>query len=257
LDLAVNSTSEDLHLAALRVLAESDPSRFVSWASTLLKGGSLRERQSLIRLAAPLSNAGALLASAWDSLQSGQLSDALKLDLVEALRSSTDATLRAKYLAYEQALPAGDKLARFRPALSGGDPVVGRELFRNHVSAQCVRCHEAGGDGHQAGPVLAGLASRSTSEYILESLIDPSARIAPGFETVSLELKNGDTLDGTLLKDSGSELRLRLTTGEIRDISAPSVAKRSASTVSAMPPMGDVLKPLELRDIVAYLMSLK
>jgi quinoprotein glucose dehydrogenase len=257
LDLAVNSTSEELHLAALRVLAESDPSRFVSWASALLKGGSLRERQSLIRLAAPLSNASALLASAWDSLQSGQISDTLKLDLVEALRSSPDATLRAKYLAYEQALPVGDKLARFRPALSGGDPVVGRELFRNHVSAQCVRCHEAGGDGHQAGPVLAGLASRSTSEYILESLIDPSARIAPGFETVSLELKNGDTLDGTLLKDSGSELRLRLTTGEIRDISAPSVAKRSASTVSAMPPMGDVLKPLELRDIVAYLMSLK
>ena len=102
-----------------------------------------------------------------------------------------------------------------------------------------------------------GIGRRSNPETLLESLINPSARIAEGYATVSLTLKGGETVDGLLLQEAEGSLRLRLASGEQRTVLKSEVTARSALAQSVMPPMGEVLSPRELRDLVAFLASWK
>ncbi len=111
--------------------------------------------------------------------------------------------------------------------------------------------------GQVAWPVLAGVGKRVTPEYLLESLIDPSRRIAEGFATTSVVTRDGEVTDGIRVRETPEELTLRLASGEVRKFARKDVEKVSTSAVSAMPPMGEVLTPFELRDVLAYLASLK
>ena len=117
-----------------------------------------------MRLAGDVQGAKAVgfLAIRMKALLAGQLQPELALDVLEACRVCKETDIKSKLATYESKLPGDDSLAKFRPALYGGNSVAGREVFRTHANAQCVRCHEAGGEGYQAGPVLAGIATRAT-----------------------------------------------------------------------------------------------
>ncbi len=67
-----------------------------------------------------------------------------------------------------------------------GDPARGEDLFFNSPTAACAACHRAGGKGGDVGPILDGIAVRGDKAYILESLMDPNARFAKGFEGLSI-----------------------------------------------------------------------
>ena len=59
-----------------------------------------------------------------------------------------------------------------------GDAMRGKTIFHEHPIANCIRCHVVGGEGGPVGPALDGIASRKDRAYIMESLIDPGAKIA-------------------------------------------------------------------------------
>lgn len=260
LDTALTAEPLQVRLAALKLLATRDAARFWKRMGERESQLSVPEKQAALRLASSLSDpqGSAFLSRFLAELRQGKLRAELNLDVQEAARTSSDPGVHRAWAAYEQQpVTVNDPLAPYRSTLTGGDPVLGRELFRNHASAQCVRCHEAGGDGYQAGPVLTGIASRVTPEYLLESLIQPSQQIAQGFATVSLALRDGEVVDGTQLRTTPNSITLRLGTGETREFLRRDVQKLSTSTVSAMPPMGEVLTRFELRDILAYLRTLK
>ena len=72
-------------------------------------------------------------------------------------------------------------------------------------SAQCTKCHNFGtGPGASVGPPLREVAGRLTREQLLEALVDPSARIAPGFGAVQVTLKNGQGVFGTLREETNA-----------------------------------------------------
>jgi quinoprotein glucose dehydrogenase len=112
--------------------------------------------------------------------------------------------------AWRARLPTDDPLAASLVSLEGGDIERGRRIVTGHVGAQCLRCHALGGGGGHAGPSLEGVAARHDRRGLLESLVNPNARLAQGF---------GPT--------------------------------------SAMPAMTTLLTPREIRDVVAYLSTLK
>ncbi len=93
-----------------------------------------------------------------------------------------------------------------------GDPKKGQDIFWSHPIAACKNCHMLGGQGSTVGPPLDGIAGRKDEAYITESLLDPNARLAQGYE---------------------------------------------AMKISPMPPMGLILKPQELADVKAFILSLK
>jgi quinoprotein glucose dehydrogenase len=192
-----------------------------------------------------------------DEQRSDRLAPELALDVLEAAALRPEAGIRDKVAAAEEHLRSAPPWRSHRVALSGGDAERGREVFRSHPNGQCVRCHEAGGEGQQVGPVLKGIAGRVNREYLLESLIDPSARIADGFATVSLETRDGEVWDGIRIAENDREITLRLGTGVVQTIRRSDIARQATSTVSAMPPMGEVLTRAEIRDLVAYLMTQK
>jgi len=92
--------------------------------------------------------------------------------------------------------------------------------------------------------------------YLVESLVSPSARIAPGFGIASITLSNGTVLGGTLMKEDAGELLLRLPDGSEQKVPVADIASR-APVMSLMPPMLGILKASELRDMVAHLAGLK
>jgi len=70
--------------------------------------------------------------------------------------------------------------------LTAGDAKRGEELFLNSPVASCASCHMINGKGGDVGPILDGIAVRADKDYILESLMDPNARLAKGFESLTI-----------------------------------------------------------------------
>jgi putative membrane-bound dehydrogenase-like protein len=62
-----------------------------------------------------------------------------------------------------------------------GDVKRGEAIFWTHPVAACKNCHILKGQGSAVGPALDGIASRKDAAYILESLINPNAKLAEGY----------------------------------------------------------------------------
>jgi quinoprotein glucose dehydrogenase len=194
---------------------------------------------------------------------------ALELDLLEAasvVGSSTGSStgvsaeigqLHASYVEQVRNRTETDPLAEFRLALHGGDATLGESIFRGHRKAQCLRCHKIRGNGGDAGPDLTLVADRAKHdrEYLLESLIDPHARIAKGFGTVSLLLLSGKEVTGTLIEETSETITLRTPTGSIVAVSPANIDERTKPQ-SPMPSVREVLSKRELRDLVEFLATL-
>ena len=58
----------------------------------------------------------------------------------------------------------------------------GKEIFYKHTVASCIRCHKIGNEGGVIGPALDGIASRKDRPYLYESLVNPTATLAEGFD---------------------------------------------------------------------------
>ena len=70
--------------------------------------------------------------------------------------------------------------------VAAGDSKRGEELFLNSPTAACASCHMVGGKGGAVGPILDGIAVRANKDYIVESLMDPNAKLAKGFENLTI-----------------------------------------------------------------------
>jgi putative membrane-bound dehydrogenase-like protein len=70
--------------------------------------------------------------------------------------------------------------------VGAGDARRGEDLFLNSPTAACATCHMVGGKGGAIGPILDGIAARANKDYILESLMNPNAKLAKGFENLTI-----------------------------------------------------------------------
>ncbi len=62
-----------------------------------------------------------------------------------------------------------------------GDVKRGENIFWTHPVAACKNCHILKGQGSAVGPALDGIATRKDAAYILESLVNPNAKLAEGY----------------------------------------------------------------------------
>jgi mono/diheme cytochrome c family protein len=70
--------------------------------------------------------------------------------------------------------------------VAAGDPKRGEDLFFTSPTGACAICHTVGGKGGVIGPVLDGVAVRSDKDYIVQSLMEPNAKLAKGFENLGV-----------------------------------------------------------------------
>jgi putative heme-binding domain-containing protein len=177
----------------------------------------------------------------------------LHLDLFEAAAKHDDAALRARLQQREQKDAATSPLGAWLACREGGDSKAGRAVFHDLEATRCTRCHNLGGTGGNAGPLLDGIGKKLTRDQLLESLITPSARIAEGFGTVTLETKDGDTFVGVVTKEQDGKVTIVSPSGESNDVPSADIVKRTPMAASAMPPMGGALNRRQIRDLIEFL----
>ena len=85
-----------------------------------------------------------------------------------------------------------------------GNPVRGAIAFHKTTMA-CTLCHQANDEGRQLGPDLT--AKREvTFEHLIQSLLEPSAKIHEGFESVAVQTEDGKLISGILVKETDQSL---------------------------------------------------
>jgi len=250
-----------LRAEATRVLAGSDPAQAVAEIRYTLDFPSVVGKQFALAMLPTIATEQGddVLVRQMKMLSNGSLDPAIQLDALEAAkaRAPKSAKVKAALDAYTATLPAGDLVAPHKPAMEGGDAARGKALFESHTAAQCMRCHIVNKRGGHAGPDLTTIGTRVKRDYLLESLVSPSAKIAEGYEMVILTTKDGKSVAGTLIGDKDGKLTIAPPAGNPVTVDAANVASRTSQKISAMPPMGAILKPMELRDVIEYLASLK
>lgn len=249
----------ELRTAAVALFAEREPHKAAPVLASLCQKASTKERQQAFASLGSLRDpAGAKVLVDWLARwQQGKVDAEVQLDLWLAAKARTEPEVEAALRAIESARAASDPLAAFRSCLDGGDAEAGRRVFFDHEATRCTRCHTAKGQGGNAGPVLDGVGSRATREHLLESLIAPGAKIAQGFATTVLVLHNGDLVSGVVTKDQDGMVEITGLDGTTQKVAADRIRERRTATESAMPAMGGSLDLRQLRDVVAFLASLR
>ena len=203
----------------------------------------------------------AKLLSDWTvTLAAGQVPKELQLDLLEALRAN-EARLtlaaRAELASYEKEKHSRDALAHWRECLSGGNAEEGRKIFLERQDTACLRCHKINGEGGEVGPELAGIGQRQSREYLLESILFPNTRIAPGFEAVLVSMKNGASVAGIVKSESETELVINSPEDGVLKLKKAEIEKRDHG-LSAMPEgMTEILSKGELRNLLEFLATIR
>jgi len=141
--------------------------------------------------------------------------------------------------------------------LEGGDVTRGKDIVTNNLGANCIACHTIEAkEGSQVGPNLKTIGSQKDRPYILEALLNPVAKIAPGYGLVSITTKDGKSLSAVLEKEDAKQVTLRLPDGKKQPFYRDQIATITPP-MSIMPPMLGILTKPQIRDVVAYLSSLK
>ena len=247
-----------IQVAAINKIAEIEPDNIANRLSGKWTTLSEQAQQAfLYSLGKSNSIKGdEILNNAFSSLLKGDLSKSLELDVLVAAESRKTAKLKQLLDKYETNLLTKDPVTKYSATLSGGDAKKGKQVYENHVAAQCVRCHNAGGKGNQVGPDLTGIGKRTDKHYLLRSLIDPGVEIADGFGVTVVERTNGKSIVGRIKNQTKKTLILISPEGEPQEIAAVEIKKITVSNTSVMPPMGAILTKHEIRNLIAYLKTL-
>jgi len=260
-ELGLASTSVEVRIVARQVLAQMQPDRAIEVLSVVLEKGTTADRQAAFATLAKMKHRSvhSLLQRQLAELIAGRLPDEVKLDLIEAARehSKEAADIDAKLKQYEKSRPINDHLAAWRECLKGGDADKGRDIFLYNATASCVRCHKLNGTGGEVGPELAGIGSKQTREYLLESLVLPDKQIAKGFDSVVLELSNGKSIAGVLKSEDDTEVKLITAEGQTITVQKSQIDERRRGKSPMPEDLHQKISRRELRDLVEFLTALK
>jgi len=151
------------------------------------------------------------------------------------------------------------------PAQPLGNAAHGKELF--YGDANCSMCHMVAGKGGRLGPELTGVGGSRTRESIIDSVRNPSRRLAWGlteatkefpqeYESVTVVTADGKKITGVALNEDSFSVQIMDAGEHIHLLEKDKLQSFQKSRESAMPKYdADVLSDKELEDIVAYLIS--
>lgn len=253
----MNDQSEKVRTVSIGLLGQLNISKekLPSIVKPIFEKGGQSEQQQLLRVVGqmPLEKSESILSDVIDQIISKKLSAGLTLELIEAVDSSKSEKLISKAAALKG---KGTKQEQFAGTLLGGNARAGQAYFKWNSTGQCMRCHSIDNQGGKVGPPLTNIGNTLTREQILEAIVDPSARLSPGFGTVKLTMKDGTEATGILMEENDKEIILKTSDAEPLEIELSRIAKRQ-NYPSGMPAMGGAMTKKEIRDVVEFLAGQK
>jgi cytochrome c oxidase cbb3-type subunit III len=152
-----------------------------------------------------------------------------------------------------------------KPGKMSGDAKHGRELF--YGSDGCATCHMFGGKGGRLGPDLTAAGTSRSTEYLVESVRNPSRRLAQGiseamkefsaeYETVDVVTADGTNYKGTLLNEDSFTIQFLDTREQVHSFDKASLKSWNKSRQSLMPVYDEKALPeKDLQDLLAFLVA--
>lgn len=151
------------------------------------------------------------------------------------------------------------------PTNNAGIAEHGKQLF--YGEANCSLCHTVAGKGGRVGPELTAVGGSRTREAIIDSVRNPSRRLAWGltegtkefpqeYETVTVVTTDGTEIKGVALNEDNFTVQMMDNSEQIFLLEKDKLRSFQKSRASMMPVYSpNLLSDKDLDDIVAYLTS--
>src|SRR5271166_5633451 len=151
------------------------------------------------------------------------------------------------------------------PAKALGNAAHGKELF--YGDANCSLCHMVEGKGGRVGPELTSVGGSRTRESIIDSVRNPSRRLAWGlteptkefpqeYESITVVTADGKEIKGVALNEDSFSVQIMDRDEHIYLLEKDKLRSFQKSRESMMPTYTpELLSDEDLEDIVAYLVS--
>ena len=148
-------------------------------------------------------------------------------------------------------------MVSFAFSLTGGDRASGEKIFQTDLSAQCTRCHRIGNKGSEIGPALTTISKERDQQHLLRSIVHPSADIEKKYFTQAVLTDSGRVVRGVIKSENDIETIVIDSSGKEIKVPNDEIEDILDSKISLMPDMTETLSPRQVRDLVAFLGSLK
>lgn len=131
----------------------------------------------------------------------------------------------------------------------------GERIYREEKLG-CLKCHAIGGAGGKVGPDMISLGASAQPDYLLESLLNPNAKVKENYHTTVVATVDGEVFAGVQIQKSDKTLTLRTAENKIVEIPIDQIEETSQG-VSLMPEgLVDSLTDDEIASVVRFLSEL-
>lgn len=135
-----------------------------------------------------------------------------------------------------------------------GDVERGKSLF---TVQNCRACHTDADGQTPKGPHLVDIGKRYKAAELVESILQPSVKLAQGYETYTFLTADGEQVTGFVVSQRASSVALREWNGMQRELLRTEIEAQKKQEKSTMPDgLVANLTPDQLADLIAYLQSL-
>lgn len=158
---------------------------------------------------------------------------------------------RARVLLTKRDQQRDEVIRQYQAALDlKADPEKGMAVFQQN----CALCHQIGSAGGVAfGPDLATIRNRRPAS-IMGDILNPNLSIADGYDLWTINLKNGETVQGLIATETPTALTLRNQGGQETTIARQDIESLKAMNMSAMTAgLEKQINPQQMADLLAYI----
>ena len=124
--------------------------------------------------------------------------------------------------------------------------------------AVCCTCHRAAGQGAEVGPELTSIGTVRTHRDLAEAILYPNSTLVNGYSAFQVVTNAGQILEGVVSRESSDAVFLQMAGKPEVRISREDIDEMVPLPLSIMPQgLEKTVTTEELRDLIAYLMTLK
>jgi putative heme-binding domain-containing protein len=144
-----------------------------------------------------------------------------------------------------------------KAAINAGQAAAGKTVFESKQAA-CAKCHALAGQKPLAGPNLSVIGDKYDRDQLIQSVLEPSARLHPDYASQVVVTQDGKSFTGILRQQTKEEIQLLDADSKLVRIARKDVDEQTRSKTSLMPAnLYKAISQQQFVDLVEYLTTLR